>query len=103
VRLARQILALFAAGTMAWAAIGRNAALCPDEQAETSHDHGAPSSSHCCLTSACHAPTVSPVATPLEVPAADVASSISSVTLTLESAETPVPPTPPPTSLDQAV
>jgi hypothetical protein len=93
------------AGAISWASVVDNAAICPDEveHGAGGGPHSTPPTSHCCLTAPCHTPTVAPPTGALAPPPAVVPGRISIVFLRPADADSPAPPTPPPTSLDQAV
>lgn len=103
-RRLRTIAAVLALCASTWASIVDNPAVCPDELASSggSEHHPTPPTSHCCLTAPCRTPVVTenpaatkvPVSDPLGVPAQQL--------VALTSIDSPAPPTPPPTSLDQA-
>ncbi len=93
------------AGAISWASIVDNPAVCPDEleHGAGGGEHSTPPTSHCCLTGPCHTPTVAPVNATLAPPPAIVPRRIGVVFPQPVDADSPAPPTPPPTSLDQAV
>ena len=101
----RRALAVLASAALSWASVVDNPAVCPDEieHGAGGGEHSTPPSSHCCLGSPCHTPTAAPSAPAFAAPPAPVPALFVVAFAAPDSAETPAPPTPPPTSLDRAV